>query len=331
MNAAISPGTTIIQAGRLGVDKELKEGQLRGILVVKGKIRKVLYDTGADKGFGSPAFLRDIKSKPIHTRRATIRAIDGSTLLNTDLKIHRITGTIPAFGPFYAQLGEMHTGDVDLVLGSDWLRANGLLDDLCKRLGIKDAKAPPKIEPLRESEIKINSEYRQCLINDLTRVSTARVNYKWEPPKERKYRPLNRRKFDDWRIELAAAFHDNPDSMLFREGDFTLPTEYWEYRDVFQPENNTKLPPHREGFDHAIDIEPSAQPPNRPQYRLSELELQATRDKIQELEERGLIRRSTSPCSAPILFAEKKGTTELRMCVDYRGLNKITKKNRYPL
>ena len=331
MNAAISPGTTIIQAGRLGVDKELKEGQLRGILVVKGKIRKVLYDTGADKGFGSPAFLRDIKSKPIHTRRATIRAIDGSTLLNTDLKIHRITGTIPAFGPFYAQLGEMHTGDVDLVLGSDWLRANGLLDDLCKRLGIKDAKAPQKIEPLRESEIKINSEYRQCLINDLTRVSTARVNYKWEPPKERKYRPLNRRKFDDWRIELAAAFHDNPDSMLFREGDFTLPTEYWEYRDVFQPENNTKLPPHREGFDHAIDIEPSAQPPNRPQYRLSELELQATRDKIQELEERGLIRRSTSPCSAPILFAEKKGTTELRMCVDYRGLNKITKKNRYPL
>jgi hypothetical protein len=102
VNAAISPGTTIIQAGRLGVDKELKEGQLRGILVVKGKIRKVLYDTGADKGFGSPAFLRDIKSKPIHTRHATIRAIDGSTLLNTDLKIHRITGTIPAFGPFYA-------------------------------------------------------------------------------------------------------------------------------------------------------------------------------------------------------------------------------------
>jgi hypothetical protein len=92
-----------------------------------------------------------------------------------------------------------------------------------------------------------------------------------------------------------------------------------------------KLPPHREGFDHVIDIELSAQPPNWPQYGLFELKLQATRDKIQELEERGLIRRSTSPCSAPILFAEKEGTSELRMCVGYGGLNKITKKNRYPL
>jgi hypothetical protein len=93
-------------------------------------------------------------------------------------------------------------------------------------------------------------------------LNTARVNYKWEPPKERKYRPLNRRKFDDWRIELAAAFREKPDLMLSRDGEFTLLVEYWEYRDVFQSENNMKLPPHREGFDHAIDIEPSAQPPN---------------------------------------------------------------------
>jgi hypothetical protein len=78
VNAAISPGTTIIQAGRLGVDKELKEGQLRGILVVKGKIRKVLYNTGADKGFGSPAFLRDIKSSrsiPVMLRYEPLMAV----------------------------------------------------------------------------------------------------------------------------------------------------------------------------------------------------------------------------------------------------------------
>jgi hypothetical protein len=154
------------------------------------------------------------------------------------------------------------------------------------------------------------------VINDLVRASAARVNYKWGPPKEKKHR-----RFDDWRIELATAFHEEPDLKLFKE-DVVLPTEYWEYRDVFQPADLMKLPPHREGFDHAIDIEPGILSSNLPQYRLSALELQAVRYKIQELERRGLIRRSTSPCAAPILFAEKKGTPELQMCMDYRGLNK---------
>jgi hypothetical protein len=73
-------------------------------LMVGGKIRKVLYDTGADKGFGSPKFLKDIKSKPITARQATIRAIDGSTLRCADLKIHNVKGTIPTFGSFSAEL-----------------------------------------------------------------------------------------------------------------------------------------------------------------------------------------------------------------------------------
>jgi pantothenate kinase len=86
--------------------------------MVKGN---VLYDSGADKGFDSPAFLKvlkDVKSKPIYTHQATIRAIDGSTLQITDLKIHRIMEIIPVFGPFHAHLGEIPIEDADLVLGS---------------------------------------------------------------------------------------------------------------------------------------------------------------------------------------------------------------------
>jgi Reverse transcriptase (RNA-dependent DNA polymerase) len=68
-----------------------------------------------------------------------------------------------------------------------------------------------------------------------------------------------------------------------------------------------------------------------PQYHQSEMELRATKEKIDELLSRGFIRRSQSSAGAPILFATKKDTPELRMCVDYRGLNKITRKDRYPL
>ena len=91
------------------------------------------------------------------------------------------------------------------------------------------------------------------------------------------------------------------------------------------------LPPHRPGLDHDIELEEGKTPPNLPQYRMSDLELKVTREKLEDLERRGFIRRSTSPCAAPILFASKKGTTELRIYINYRGLNKIIIKNRYPL
>ena len=63
-------------------------------------------------------------------------------------------------------------------------------------------------------------------------------------------------------------------------------------------------------------------------FRLSEL--QELKVQLQELLDRGFIRPSTSPWEAPVLFAKKKDKT-LRLCIDYRQLNKVTIKNRYPL
>ena len=65
-------------------------------------------------------------------------------------------------------------------------------------------------------------------------------------------------------------------------------------------------------------------------HRMAPVELQELRVQLQELLNKGFIRPSTSPWDAPVLFAKKKGKT-LRLCIDYRQLNRVTIKNRYPL
>ena len=101
------------------------------------------------------------------------------------------------------------------------------------------------------------------------------------------------------------------------------------YEDVFPDALPLGLPPARE-VDHAIELEPGAPPPSRPTYRMSFQELEELERQLREYVGNGWIRPSQSPYGAPILFVKKKdGTT--RMCTDYRALNKITKKNVYPL
>jgi len=109
----------------------------------------------------------------------------------------------------------------------------------------------------------------------------------------------------------------------------TIPPEYHEFADLFSKWEADKLPPHR-SYDHTIPLEPGKAPPFGPIYKLSPAELETVRTYITENLRKGFIRHSQSPCGAPIVFAKKADGT-LRLCMDYRGLNKITIKNRYPL
>ncbi|GJP34415.1 hypothetical protein CLOM_g18862, partial [Closterium sp. NIES-68] len=89
------------------------------------------------------------------------------------------------------------------------------------------------------------------------------------------------------------------------------------------------LPPDR-AVGHTIPVEPGKLPPFRPLYRFSPVEYEEAKQKIEEFLRKGWIEPSASPYGAPIFFDKKKGGG-LRMCVDYRALNKITIKNIYPL
>ena len=110
--------------------------------------------------------------------------------------------------------------------------------------------------------------------------------------------------------------------------DLDLPRVVYEYEDVF-PDELQRLPPQRV-VDFGIELHPSTSPISMTSHRMAPVELQELRVQLQELLDKGFIRPSTSPCGAPILFAKKKDRT-LRLCIDYRQLNKVTIKNRYPL
>ena len=108
-----------------------------------------------------------------------------------------------------------------------------------------------------------------------------------------------------------------------------LPEHYREWASVFSEEEINKLPEHS-SWDHEINLVEGATPPFGPIYPLNEKELSVLRDYINKNLEVGKIRRSKSPAGSPILFVPKADST-LRLCVDYRGLNKLTIKDRTPL
>ncbi|XP_070024836.1 uncharacterized protein [Nicotiana sylvestris] len=101
-----------------------------------------------------------------------------------------------------------------------------------------------------------------------------------------------------------------------------------DFPDVF-PADLPGMPPDRD-IDFGIDLVPGTQPISIPPYRMALAELKEFKEQLQELLDKGFIRPSVSPWGALILFVKKKDGT-MRMCIDYRQLNKATVKNKYPL
>ncbi|GKF20764.1 putative reverse transcriptase domain-containing protein, partial [Tanacetum coccineum] len=101
-----------------------------------------------------------------------------------------------------------------------------------------------------------------------------------------------------------------------------------DFLEVF-PEDLPGLPPIRQ-VEFQIDLVPCAAPVARAPYRLAPSEMKESSTQLQELSDKGFIRPSSSPWGAPILFVKKKDDS-FQMCINYRELNKLTVKNRYPL
>lgn len=102
-----------------------------------------------------------------------------------------------------------------------------------------------------------------------------------------------------------------------------------DFKDVMPPELPKTLPPRR-AVDHKIELEPGARPPAQAPYRMGPAELVELRKQLADLLESGFLRPSKAPYGAPVLF-QKKQDGSMRMCVDYRALNKVTIKNKYPI
>ncbi|GJU64233.1 putative reverse transcriptase domain-containing protein [Tanacetum coccineum] len=101
-----------------------------------------------------------------------------------------------------------------------------------------------------------------------------------------------------------------------------------DFPEVF-PEDLSGLPPTRQ-VEFQIDLMPGVAPVARAPYRLAPSKMKELSEQLQELSDKGFIRPNSSPWGAPVLFVKKKDGS-FRMCIDYRELNKLTVKNRYPL
>ena len=102
-----------------------------------------------------------------------------------------------------------------------------------------------------------------------------------------------------------------------------------EYKDVFPDDLPRGLPPERP-VDHGIDVIPGTKPISKPPYRLSHSEAAEVERQLADYLSKGFIRPSSSPWASPILLVKKKDGS-MRLCIDYRGLNSVTIKNKYPL
>jgi hypothetical protein len=114
-----------------------------------------------------------------------------------------------------------------------------------------------------------------------------------------------------------------------------LPEEYHEYADVFSKRQSDLFPPSRPNVDFRIHLEDGADP-NRaighgPIYKMNTEELEASYKYMVENLDKGFIAPSSAPFASPILMARNPSSGKLRFCVDYRKLNAITKKDRYPI
>jgi transposase InsO family protein len=109
----------------------------------------------------------------------------------------------------------------------------------------------------------------------------------------------------------------------------TVPKEYHDLLDVFSKKASNELPPHRI-YDHKIVLEKDLPLGYNPLYQQTTEELQALKAYLIDNLEKGFITHSSAPFASPILFV-KKADGSLRFCVDYRKLNEITRKDRYPL
>jgi hypothetical protein len=143
----------------------------------------------------------------------------------------------------------------------------------------------------------------------------------WKPVSVRKISALHLKKFSRKGCPLyVIQVLNSAESKELKVEDHPV---LWEFKDVF-PEEVPGLPPKRD-LDFSIDLVPGAVPASKVPYIMSTPKLVELKVQLKEMLDKRYIRPSVSPWGAPTLFVKKDGT--LRLCIDYRQLNKMTIKN----
>ncbi|KAL0554254.1 hypothetical protein IC582_008171 [Cucumis melo] len=267
-----------------------------GTLPVLGHYALVLFDSGSSHSFISSAFVLHarLEVEPLH-HVLSVSTPSGECMLSKE-KVKACQIEI-AGHVIEVTLIVLDMLDFDVILGMDWLAANHASID-CSRKEVT-------FNPPSMASFKFKGGGSKSLPQVISAIRASKL--------------LSQ---GTWGI-LASVVDT-------REVNVSLSSEpvVRDYPDVF-PEELPGLPPHRE-VEFAIELEPGTVPISRAPYRMAPAELKELKVQLQELLDKGFIRPSVSPWGAPVLFVKKKDGS-MRLCIDYRELNKVTVKNRYPL
>ncbi|KAI3797676.1 hypothetical protein L1987_32938 [Smallanthus sonchifolius] len=269
---------------------------VNGTFLMNNHYASILFDTGADKSFVSLDFeplLAKTRSKLEKT--FTVEVADGNTVaIDTiiyDCSLELNKHTFPI------NLIPMPLGSFDVIVGMDWLskhHAEVMCFEKCIRIPLPSGET---LKVLGEKPCK-GLKLMSCItvqkyIRKKYMVFLAHVIQKEDKKRSVQDIPIVR-----------------------------------DFPEVF-PDDLPGLPPVRQ-VEFRIDLVPGANPVAKAPYRLAPSEMQELASQLEELADKGFIRPSHSPWGAPVLFVKKKDGS-FRMCIDYRELNKLTIKNRYPL
>ena len=249
-----------------------------------------------------------IEVEGVGNQRSTISEITEFTLDVGGVREQQVAAYITA-----------STYDYDMILGKTWLESvGGVIDTEQKLVQMKRYGVS-----VRSSEVTV----------PLDCYPVSAVAFQYHVRKSQK-KESGLQVFAASMKDIQKALKVKP-KLTSKEVLATLPPYLHSYVKLFLPEEGNKLPPHRgPKVDHVIELNKVdgklPEVPYGPLYAMSRDELLVLRRTLLDLLEKGFIRASNSPAASPVLFVRKPGGG-LRFCVDYRALNALTKKDRYPL
>nr|GFA40741.1 putative reverse transcriptase domain-containing protein [Tanacetum cinerariifolium] len=274
-----------------------------GTFLLNNRYASILFDTGADRSFVSTTFssLIDIIPTP-SDNHYDVELADGKIVeINTIIR-----GCTLNFlnHPFTIDLIPVELGSFDAIISMDWLRRHHAVIACDEKL----VRVPYGNETLvfHGAESYTGRESRLTVISC---------------PKVQEYMAKGCHVF----LAQISATKEDDKSGGKQVKDIPIIQDFPE---VF-PENLPGLPPTRP-VEFQIDLIPGVAPAARAPYRLAPSEMKELSEQLHELSDKGFIIPSSSPWGAAVLFVKKKDGS-FRMCIDYRKLNKLTVKNRYPL
>lgn len=249
--------------------------------------------------------------------------------------IENMSGVINLVASFHLDIGGIETNNAwayvvpnqkeDLILGMPWLKScHAILDPNQEKLTFK----LHKLSLSSDQNMNRGKPGKVCL--EVSQIGASR------------FKTIAKKAKQNSEISIFAASIADIEKALkpkvqlsMKEIVEMLPEHYKQFAPVFNPKQAGTLPPHRPGIDHEIPLEKDESGKEKtvpwgPLYNMTHDELLVLRKELTSLLDKEFIQQSKSSAAAPVLFAKKPGGG-LRFCVDYRGINAITRKDRYPL